>query len=84
MVAAWLITLPAAAVVGAAMWYIAHLFGNLAGALVVVALLLLAAGAVWLRARRTPIDHHNVNDDWDATMDTPVDADARIPAAAAS
>jgi PiT family inorganic phosphate transporter len=83
MVAAWLITLPAAAVVGALMWYIGHLFGGLAGAVVVFALLVSAAVGAWLRARRTPIDHRNVNDDWEVVTET-VDAVTRIPAAAAS
>jgi inorganic phosphate transporter, PiT family len=84
MIAAWLITLPAAGVVGAAMWWIGHLFGGLAGALVVFALLLLAAGGVWFRSRRTPIDHRNVNDDWEALDTIPADlaTDPRVPAAA--
>ncbi len=68
MVAAWLITLPAAAVVGALMWWIGHLIGGLAGALVVFALLVALAGYMYLRSRRTPVDHHNVNDEW---ADTP-------------
>jgi PiT family inorganic phosphate transporter len=85
MISAWLITLPAAAVVGAAMWWIGHLVGGLAGALTVFALLLLAAGGVWLRSRHTPVDQHNVNDDWDAgTGPAPagLDSTTRVPAAA--
>ncbi|WP_308121265.1 inorganic phosphate transporter [Paractinoplanes bogorensis] len=67
MVAAWLITLPSAAVVGAIMWYIGHLLGGgLAGALVVFALLLAAAGYMYWHSRKTPIDHNNVNDEWDS------------------
>ena len=81
MVAAWLITLPAAAVVGAAMWWLADLVGGLPGALVVFALLVAAAAAVWLRSRRTPIGRHNVNDDWEAVAPAP--ADDRVPVAAA-
>jgi inorganic phosphate transporter, PiT family len=64
MVAAWLITLPAAAVVGALMWWIGHLFGGLAGPVVIFLLLLAAAAAMYLRSRRAPVDHTNVNDDW--------------------
>ena len=64
MVAAWLITLPAAAVVGAIMWWIGNLIGGLAGALVVFALLIVLAGYMYLRSRRAPVDHHNVNDEW--------------------
>src|SRR5258706_11754618 len=40
MVAAWLITLPAAAIVGAIMWWIGHLIGGFAGALVIFVILL--------------------------------------------
>jgi PiT family inorganic phosphate transporter len=64
MVAAWCITLPAAGVVGALMWCIGHAIGGLAGAVVIVVLLLVAAGAMYLRSRRAPVHHHNVNDEW--------------------
>jgi PiT family inorganic phosphate transporter len=64
MVAAWLITLPAAAAVGAVMWWIGHLVGGFAGAIVVFALLLAIAGTMYLRSRKTPVDHENVNDEW--------------------
>jgi PiT family inorganic phosphate transporter len=84
MVAAWLITLPAAGLVGAAMWWIAHLLGGgLAGALTVTALLVAGAGVMWWRSRRLPVDHSNVNDDWSATTPPPA-TDDRVPAAAAS
>jgi PiT family inorganic phosphate transporter len=80
MVAAWLITLPSAAVVGAVMWWIGHLIGGLAGAVVIFVLLLAAAGFMYLRSRRTPIDHNNVNDEWDG-VPAP---DERVPAGTAS
>jgi PiT family inorganic phosphate transporter len=64
MVIAWLITLPAAGVVGALMWWIGHVIGGLAGALVIFAILLVAAGYMYMHSRRTPINHHNVNDEW--------------------
>jgi PiT family inorganic phosphate transporter len=72
MVLAWLITLPAAGLVGALMWWIGDLIGGLAGALVMVLLLVASATAMWLRSRRIPVDQHNVNDDWDAVA-TPAD-----------
>ncbi len=66
MVAAWLITLPAAAVVGALMWWIGHGLGDgLAGSLAVFVILLAAATFMYLRSRRTPVDHTNVNDEWE-------------------
>ncbi|MEV6846883.1 inorganic phosphate transporter [Actinoplanes sp. NPDC051411] len=69
MLAAWLITLPAAAVVGAVMWWLADSLGGLAGALAVFALLIVTAFAVWLRARKAPVGQHNVNDEWEAAGD---------------
>jgi len=82
MVAAWLITLPAAGVIGALMWWTAHLIGGLTGALVVFAVLVAVAAGVWLRSRRTPVGSHNVNDEWEAAGETAPAAD-RIPATTA-
>ena len=79
MVAAWLITLPAAAVVGATMWYVGHGIGGLGGALTVFAILLLSAGLMYVRSRRAPVDHTNVNDDW-----TDPRTAVRVPAGVAS
>jgi inorganic phosphate transporter, PiT family len=67
MVLAWLITLPAAAVAGAVMWWAGHLIGGLAGPLVIFLVLLAAAGYMYWHSRRAPVDHTNVNDEWDAT-----------------
>ncbi len=79
MVAAWLITLPAAGLVGALMWFLSHLLGGgLTGSLVIFAILLAAATAMYLRSRRTPVDHTNVNDEW---QDAP--ADGRVRAGSA-
>ncbi|KUL29978.1 inorganic phosphate transporter [Actinoplanes awajinensis] len=74
MVAAWLITLPAAGLIGAVMWWIGHSIGGLAGAIVVFLLLVAASVAMWLRSRGEQIDHDNVNDDWDSPpATTPAD-----------
>ena len=64
MVVAWLITLPAAAAVGAAAealqtWITGH-FGNA----VVLVLLVALATAIFAAARRTAVNHHNVNEEW--------------------
>jgi PiT family inorganic phosphate transporter len=75
MLVAWLITLPAAGLVGAAMWWVGHL----AGALVVFAVLIVAAVAVWLRARKAPIGQHNVNDEWEAAVPAPADERVTTP-----
>ena len=78
MVTAWLITLPAAGLIGALMWWIGDLIGGLAGAIVVFLLLIAAATAMWLRSRRLPVGHHNVNDDWETVAPAPVPD--RVPA----
>jgi len=63
---AWLITLPAAALVGALMWWIGHLLGAVLGPLVIVAIMGGLAGWMWRTSLSHPIGHHNVNDDVDA------------------
>ncbi|GAA0579556.1 inorganic phosphate transporter [Paractinoplanes ferrugineus] len=77
MVAAWLITLPAAAVVGAIMWFLGDLIGGLGGAILIFVLLLSAAGFMYWRSRKEPVGHHNVNDEWEGAP-----ADERVPAVA--
>lgn len=78
MVVAWVLTLPAAAVVGALTWVVGNAVGGVAGAVVVVALLVALAVTVFLRSRQDPVHADNVNDEWSGTPDT-----AREPAAAA-
>jgi inorganic phosphate transporter, PiT family len=68
MLVAWCITLPSAALVGAAMWWVGHLVGGVAGGVVIVLVLAGLATVVYTRARRTPVSAGNVNDDW---ADTP-------------
>ena len=65
MVAAWLITLPAAGLVGAVMWYVGHLLGGALGPIVVVLILAALSGYMWMRSRRQPVNAGNVNDEWD-------------------
>ncbi|KUL40356.1 inorganic phosphate transporter [Actinoplanes awajinensis] len=71
MVSAWLITLPAAGLVGAIMWYLGDVIGGLGGALTIFAVLVALATYMYLRSRREPIDHNNVNDEWDAPAAAP-------------
>jgi PiT family inorganic phosphate transporter len=68
---AWVITLPAAGLVGAGMWWIGHLVGQAAGALVVFGLICISALYMWWHSRRDPVGHHNVNDDWAADQPEP-------------
>ena len=66
MVVAWLITLPSAGVVGAVTYLIGRAIGGYVGPVVVFAILLGLSAYMYRRARRAPVDHRNVNDDWDA------------------
>ncbi|MCL1870859.1 MAG: inorganic phosphate transporter [Promicromonosporaceae bacterium] len=79
MVAAWLITLPAAAVVGGVMWWIGHLLGDVAGPVVIFVVLLAAALAMYLRSRKAPVGADNVNDEWDEGAAVPAPAPAPVP-----
>ncbi|MBF6437326.1 inorganic phosphate transporter [Nocardia cyriacigeorgica] len=85
MVVAWLLTLPAAGIMGAICWAIAHFIGGLPGVLVVFALLIGLAGLIYLRSRRNPVDTTNVNE-WpgdgpaaggDGSVDTGIIEDVR-------
>ncbi|WP_304048926.1 inorganic phosphate transporter [Jatrophihabitans endophyticus] len=64
MATAWLITLPAAALVGAASYGIANGISGDAGVIVVLALLVATAGLIYFRSRRTAVGHDNVNAEW--------------------
>ncbi|MDO5068370.1 MAG: anion permease [Propionibacteriaceae bacterium] len=64
MAIAWVVTLPAAAVVGAVMWFIGNLFGGLLGSLVIFGILLASSGWMYLHSRKSAVNHSNVNDDW--------------------
>ncbi|MDO5677886.1 MAG: anion permease [Propionibacteriaceae bacterium] len=64
MLMAWAITLPAAGIVGAAVWFIGHTLGGMFGATVIF--LILVASSLWMyrHSQKSRIDHRNVNDDW--------------------
>ncbi len=65
MVLAWLTTLPAAGLGGALMWLIGNALGGLAGPMVVMALLLAGAGAMFRQSRHHAVTHHNVGEVWE-------------------
>lgn len=68
MALAWLITIPSAAIVGAALWYAGHLMGGILGAVVVFVILLAASGWMYLHSRKAPVHHENVNEEWQAEI----------------
>jgi len=79
MAVAWLITLPAAAIVGAICWAIGNVIGGLPGVLVVFAILVALSTYMWMRSRRKPVSASNVNDEWDGAerAEKPVAAAAK-------
>lgn len=70
MVAAWLITLPAAAAVGGLMWFVADLVGGGAGGIVIFGILCAASLYMYLRSKKAPVDHNNVNAEWESDTAT--------------
>lgn len=61
MAVAWLLTLPAAGIVGAICWALAYYIGGLAGVLVVFALLISMAALIYRRSLRDKVSSGNVN-----------------------
>ena len=68
MATAWLITLPAAGLVGALTYFLVHGIGGFAGPLVGFVALIAAMVPIWLKSRKPPIDHKNVNDAWQGSL----------------
>lgn len=64
MLMAWAITLPAAGIVGAIVWFIGNGLGGLFGATVIFIILVVASGWMYLHSQKSRVDHRNVNDDW--------------------
>ncbi|MCZ4497655.1 MAG: pit [Marmoricola sp.] len=67
MVLAWLITLPAAGLVGAGMWFLGDLLGGYGGPVVIVAVLIGLAAYMFQRSQHQPVHSGNVNDEWAGT-----------------
>ncbi len=82
MAAGWIITLPVAALVGAACWWIANLLkgpaDGLLGILVVFAILIVSATFIYRRSRKAPVDADNVNAEW--AEGSPLGADRPVSA----
>jgi PiT family inorganic phosphate transporter len=81
MATAWLFTLPAAAVVGAVSYYLAHGIGGTGGAIVLLLILIAIAAGIYVRSRKTAVSHDNVNAEWTGGVAPTAPAE---PAAAAA
>ena len=80
MATAWLFTLPCSGLVGAFAYWIANAIGGTAGVIVVLAMLVGIAIAIYLRSRKTAVRHNNVNAEWTGTVAPPVEE--QVPVAA--
>lgn len=86
MAVAWLVTLPAAGLVGALAFWLSHgveaLTGSaLAGDGLIFVVLVTASCAMWRRAQIQKVDHSNVNADWDGQTNSVIPAELReVPA----
>jgi len=79
MATAWVVTLPAAALVGAVAYGVTAGVGGLAGVLVVFVAMIAVAVLIWLRSRADVVSHDNVNDEWDGHVSTRRPATAGAP-----
>jgi inorganic phosphate transporter, PiT family len=68
MAVAWLITLPSAGLVGAVTYFIVHGIGGWAGIIIGFLILVGVSAAIWLQSRKAPIDHKNVNAEWEGNL----------------
>ena len=68
MAVAWLITLPSAGLVGAITYFIVHGIGGWAGISIGFLMLVGVSAAIWLQSRKAPIDHKNVNAEWEGNL----------------
>ena len=68
MASAWLITLPAAALVGAGAEGVARAIGGTWGVVADLVMLLAVVATIYLKARGTKVDHNNVNDEWEQEL----------------
>ena len=86
MAVAWLITLPAAALAGAATFWLGHAVAgatsDLIGSILIFAVLVVTSGYLWWRAQQHKVDHRNVNAEWDTSTNSVVPADVRAAAKA--
>ena len=82
MAVAWLITLPAAGLVGALSYWLSHAVKNisgsqLAGDAVIFLILVALSFYMWWRAQQQKVDSSNVNADWDSSTNSVVPAEVR-------
>lgn len=68
MAIAWVITLPAAAIMGALTWLVGHYVGlhnELVGVIVVFVILVASSAYIYMHSRKAPVNSKNVTDEWE-------------------
>lgn len=70
MFVAWVITVPAAALVGATFYGLSRLIGGTLGPFVAFGVLVAVAAVIYGWSRKRPVSHKNVNDDWHPKKDS--------------
>ncbi|HEU5429247.1 MAG TPA: anion permease [Actinocrinis sp.] len=68
MATAWVLTLPAAGLVGALAYEAAHGIGGTAGVAVIFVVLVACGLGLYLNSRRAPVTAGNVNDEWTGSL----------------
>lgn len=68
MFLAWIVTLPAAGLVGALCFWLQEAIGGAAGSIAVFVLLIAISAWMFIAARRKPVNSNNVNDEWDGGL----------------
>ena len=74
MAVAWVVTLPLAGLVGAITYYIVHVIGGYPGAVVGFGLLVAVSAVIYVRSRKTKVDHNNVNAEWEGDLTAGLDS----------
>jgi PiT family inorganic phosphate transporter len=82
MAVAWLVTLPAAAIVGALSYWLSYGLksatgSQLVGDGVIFLILVALSGYMYWRAQQQKVDSSNVNADWDTSTNSVVPAEVR-------
>jgi PiT family inorganic phosphate transporter len=84
MAVAWLVTLPAAGIVGALTFWLCHgvteVSTPLVGTLLIFTVLAGLSFYIWWRAQHQKVDHTNVNADWDQTTNSVIPTELRTTA----
>ena len=83
MATAWVLTLPAAGLVGAGAYAVANGIGGTTGVVVDTLVLIAISGAIYWRSRKTKVDQSNVNSDWTGGV-APSEPAGAAPAAVAA